>query len=281
MCCSKAMGKKQKAVLAKMKPKFIDQAAEKGHDKEVLEKIWHDWEAFAAYAFNKSHSTCYAWVAYQTAYLKANYPSEYMAAVLSNNMNDIKDITFYMEEARRLGIRILCPDVNESKRKFSVTKQGDIRFGLGAVKNVGENAISFILKDRAENGPYTSLFDFTTRVDKSAWFAPLDRAFRPFRSLRLLWVEPFPVFRSGGKERHDRQSGPLRRGGTGLSARVRSPRFLGTRATKRSAWSRPISLRARSGPIWTNSNANAMWWGCSSRPIRWTATAACWTITVP
>lgn len=164
----KAMGKKQKAVLAKMKPKFIDQAAEKGHDKAVLEKIWHDWEAFAAYAFNKSHSTCYAWVAYQTAYLKANYPSEYMAAVLSNNMNDIKDITFYMEEARRLGIRILCPDVNESKRKFSVTKQGDIRFGLGAVKNVGENAISFILKDRAENGPYTSLFDFTTRVDKSA-----------------------------------------------------------------------------------------------------------------
>ena len=164
----KAMGKKQKAVLAKMKPKFVEQAGEKGHDKEVLEKIWHDWEAFAAYAFNKSHSTCYAWVAYQTAYLKANYPSEYMAAVLSNNMNDIKDITFYMEEARRLGLKILCPDINESKRKFSVNKDGDIRFGLGAVKNVGDNAISFILKDRKENGPYESLFDFTTRVDKSS-----------------------------------------------------------------------------------------------------------------
>ena len=164
----KAMGKKQIAVLAKMKPKFVEQAAEKGHDREVLEKIWKDWEAFAAYAFNKSHSTCYAWVAYQTAYLKANYPSEYMAAVLSNNMNDIKNVTFYMEEARRLGLRILCPDVNESKRKFAVNKQGDIRFGLGAVKNVGDNAISFILKDRADNGPYASLFDFTTRVDKSA-----------------------------------------------------------------------------------------------------------------
>ncbi|MDD4820425.1 MAG: DNA polymerase III subunit alpha [Flavobacteriales bacterium] len=164
----KAMGKKKIDVLAKMKPKFIDQAVEKGHPSEKLEKIWKDWEAFAAYAFNKSHSTCYAWVAYQTAYLKANYPSEYMAAVLSNNMNDIKNVTFYMEEVRRMGIKILCPDVNESERKFSVSKNGDIRFGLGAVKNVGDNAISFILKDRAEKGPYTSIFDFTTRVDKAS-----------------------------------------------------------------------------------------------------------------
>ena len=164
----KAMGKKQIAVLAKMKPKFVEQASEKGHDPQVLEKIWKDWEAFAAYAFNKSHSTCYAWVAYQTAYLKANYPSEYMAAVLSNNMSDIKDISFYMEETHRLGIRILCPDVNESQRKFSVNRDGDIRFGLGAVKNVGDNAIAFILRDRKENGPYRSVFDFTTRVDKSS-----------------------------------------------------------------------------------------------------------------
>ena len=163
----KAMGKKKIDVLAKMKPKFIDQAVEKGHPSDKLEKIWKDWEAFAAYAFNKSHSTCYAWVAYQTAYLKANYPSEYMAAVLSNNMNDIKNVTFYMEETRRMGIKILCPDVNESERKFSVSKNGDIRFGLGAVKNVGDNAISFILKDREENGAYTSVFDFTTRVDKA------------------------------------------------------------------------------------------------------------------
>ncbi|MBO4961473.1 MAG: DNA polymerase III subunit alpha [Flavobacteriales bacterium] len=164
----KAMGKKQIAVLAKMKPKFIEQAGEKGHPQEILEKIWKDWEAFAAYAFNKSHATCYAWVAYQTAYLKAHFPSEYMAAVLSNNMNDIKDVTFYMEEARRMGVRILCPDINESENKFSVTKEGDIRFGLGAVKNVGENTIAYILEDRKKNGHYKSIFDFVVRIDKSA-----------------------------------------------------------------------------------------------------------------
>ncbi|MBQ1969009.1 MAG: DNA polymerase III subunit alpha [Flavobacteriales bacterium] len=164
----KAMGKKQIAVLAKMKPKFIEQAGAKGHPQEKLEKIWKDWEAFAAYAFNKSHSTCYAWVAYQTAYLKAHYPSEYMAAVLSNNMNDIKEVTFYMEEARRMGVRILCPDINESEYKFSVTKEGDIRFGLGAVKNVGDNTIAYILEDRKKNGRYKSIFDFAVRVDKGA-----------------------------------------------------------------------------------------------------------------
>jgi DNA polymerase-3 subunit alpha len=132
----KAMGKKQKAVLDKMKPKFIEQAAAKGMDKEKLEKIWKDWEAFASYAFNKSHSTCYAWIAYQTAYLKAHYPAEYMAAVLSNNMNDIKSVTFFMEECKRMRLPVLGPSVNESYYKFSVNKDNAVRFGMGAVLRV-------------------------------------------------------------------------------------------------------------------------------------------------
>ena len=160
----KAMGKKQIAVLAKMKPKFVAQASEKGHDTQKLEKIWADWEKFAAYAFNKSHSTCYAWVGYQTAYLKANYPAEYMAAVLSNNMNDIKTITFFLEECHRMGIRVLPPDVNESLYKFTVNKNGDIRFGMGAVKGVGKAAVDTIVENRKER-PYTSIFDLAKRVD--------------------------------------------------------------------------------------------------------------------
>ena len=160
----KAMGKKQIAVLAKMKPKFVAQASEKGHDAQKLEKIWADWEKFAAYAFNKSHSTCYAWVGYQTAYLKANYPAEYMAAVLSNNMNDIKTITFFLEECHRMGIRVLPPDVNESLYKFTVNKNGDIRFGMGAVKGVGKAAVDTIVENRKEH-PYTSIFDLAKRVD--------------------------------------------------------------------------------------------------------------------
>ena len=160
----KAMGKKQKAVLDKMKPKFIDQAAEKGHNPKVLEKIWTDWEAFASYAFNKSHSTCYAWVAYQTAYLKAHYPAEYMAAVLSNNMNDIKQVTFFMEECRRMGLTVLGPDVNESHYKFTVNEEGAIRFGMGAVKGVGAGAVETIVQSR-EGEPYKSIFDLAKRVD--------------------------------------------------------------------------------------------------------------------
>lgn len=163
----KAMGKKQKAVLDKMKPKFIDQAAEKGHDKEKLEKIWKDWEAFAAYAFNKSHSTCYAWVAYQTAYLKAHYPAEYMAAVLSNNMNDIKTITFFMEECKRMGLEVLGPCVNESFYKFTVNRQGAVRFGMGAIKGVGSGAVATIVENR-EEGSYKSVFDLAKRVDLRA-----------------------------------------------------------------------------------------------------------------
>ncbi len=164
----KAMGKKQKAVLDKMKPKFISQASAKGHAEDKLEKIWKDWEAFAAYAFNKSHSTCYAWIAYQTAYLKAHYPAEYMAAVLSNNMNDIKQVTFFMEECKRMKLDVLGPDVNESYRKFSVNKDGAVRFGMGAVKGVGTGAVDTIVENRKEGGPYKSIFDMAKRIDLRA-----------------------------------------------------------------------------------------------------------------
>jgi DNA polymerase-3 subunit alpha len=164
----KAMGKKQKDVLDKMKPKFVDQAAAKGHDAQKLEKIWTDWEAFASYAFNKSHSTCYAWIAYQTAYLKANYPSEYMASVLSNNMNDITQVTFFMEECRRMGISVLGPDVNESKSGFTVNAAGEIRFGMAAIKGAGAGAVEEIIKEREKKGPYKTIFDFAKRVNSRA-----------------------------------------------------------------------------------------------------------------
>ncbi|QSS97837.1 DNA polymerase III subunit alpha [Psychroflexus sp. ALD_RP9] len=164
----KAMGKKLKDVLAKLKPKFINQAKDNGHPEEKLEKIWKDWEAFASYAFNKSHSTCYAFVAYQTAYLKAHYPAEYMAAVLSNNMNDIKKVTFFMEECRRMGLDVLGPDVNESYYKFSVNKNNAIRFGMGAVKGVGGGAVDTIVKHRKKDGNYKSIFDLAKRIDLRA-----------------------------------------------------------------------------------------------------------------
>ena len=161
----KAMGKKQKAVLDKMKPKFIDNAAANGHDRVKLEKIWKDWEAFASYAFNKSHSTCYAWVAYQTAYLKAHYPAEYMAAVLSNNMNDIKSVTFFMDECKRMGLKVLGPDVNESTFDFAVNKNGEVRFGLGAIKGMGSGPSDAIVKERAKSGTFKDIHDFFERVD--------------------------------------------------------------------------------------------------------------------
>ncbi|NND24463.1 MAG: DNA polymerase III subunit alpha [Flavobacteriaceae bacterium] len=164
----KAMGKKQKAVLDKMKPKFINQAAAKGLDKDKLEKIWKDWEAFASYAFNKSHSTCYAWIAYQTAYLKAHYPAEYMAAVLSNNMNDIKSVTFFMEECKRMKLNVLGPDVNESYYKFSVNQDNAVRFGMGAIKGVGHGAVKTIVENRKKDGPYKSIFDLAKRIDLRA-----------------------------------------------------------------------------------------------------------------
>ena len=163
----KAMGKKQIAVLDKMKPKFIEQAGAKGLDKVKLEKIWKDWEAFASYAFNKSHSTCYAWIAYQTAYLKAHYPAEYMAAVLSNNMNDIKSVTFFMEECKRMRLPVLGPDVNESFYKFSVNKDNAVRFGMGAIKGVGHGAVVTIVEGR-KDGNYKSIFDLAKRIDLRA-----------------------------------------------------------------------------------------------------------------
>lgn len=162
----KAMGKKQKDVLDKMKPQFIEQASSmNGHPVPVLEKIWKDWEAFASYAFNKSHSTCYAWIAYQTAYLKANYPAEFMASVLSNNMSDIKEVSLFMEECKRMGIEVLGPDVNESSLDFTVNKTGAIRFGMGAIKGLGSSPVEAIISEREENGNYSSVFDFVRRVN--------------------------------------------------------------------------------------------------------------------
>ena len=161
----KAMGKKIFALLEKLKPKFIAGGIKNGHPEEILEKIWKDWEAFAAYAFNKSHSTCYAYIAYQTAYLKAHYPAEYMAAVLSNNMNDIKSVSFFMDECKRSGLEVLIPDVNESFYKFAVNKEGAIRFGMGAIKGVGASAVEAIVAERKENGPFTSIFDMAKRVN--------------------------------------------------------------------------------------------------------------------
>ncbi|MFY7963325.1 MAG: DNA polymerase III subunit alpha, partial [Chitinophagaceae bacterium] len=161
----KAMGKKDRKTLDKMKPRFIEGAAAKGHKAEVLEKIWTDWEAFAQYAFNKSHSTCYAFVAYQTAYLKAHYPSEYMSAVL-NHAGDIEKITFFMEECKRMGIVVSGPDINESIRGFSPNKKGVIRFGLGGLKGVGDNAIDNLIEERKVNGEYKNIFDFIKRVNQ-------------------------------------------------------------------------------------------------------------------
>ena len=161
----KAMGKKQKAVLDKMKGQFISGAKEKGHPEDKLQKIWTDWEAFAQYAFNKSHSTCYALVAYQTAYLKAHYPAEYMAAVL-NNQGNIDKVKFYMEECQRMGLEVLGPDVNESLKGFAVAKENVVRFGLNAIKGVGEAAVEDIIAERESNGPYITVYDFIKRVNQ-------------------------------------------------------------------------------------------------------------------
>lgn len=164
----KAMGKKLRDKLDHMKPKFIEGGKKNGHDPKILEKIWADWEKFASYAFNKSHATCYSWVAYQTAYLKANYPSEYMAATMSRNISNITEITKLMDESKATGVNVLGPDVNESSLKFSVNRHGDIRFGLGAIKGVGESAVQSILTERQKNGPFKDIFDFVQRVNLSA-----------------------------------------------------------------------------------------------------------------
>lgn len=164
----KAMGKKIIEKLNALKPKFIEGGKSNGHDPKVLEKIWADWEKFASYAFNKSHATCYSLVAYQTAWLKANYPPEYMAAVLSRSINNISDITKFMDECKAMGIQVLGPDVNESNMKFTVNAAGNIRFGLGAIKGVGESAVTAILDERKKNGPFKDVYDFLERVNLNA-----------------------------------------------------------------------------------------------------------------
>ena len=163
----KAMGKKKKAIVDAMKPKFIDGGKKNGHDPAVLEKIWGDWEKFASYAFNKSHATCYSWVAYQTAYLKAHHPAEYMAAVMSRNLENINEITKLMDECKVMGISTLGPDVNESYQKFSANHKGEIRFGISAIKGVGSAAADSIISEREKNGPYKDIFDFIQRINLS------------------------------------------------------------------------------------------------------------------
>ena len=194
----KAMGKKQKSILDKMKGQFISGAKEKGHPEDKLEKIWTDWEAFAQYAFNKSHSTCYAFVAYQTAYLKAHYPSEYMAAVL-NNAGNIEKITFFMEECKRMGLHVLGPDVNESKKGFAVSKSGVIRFGLGGLKGVGEAAVESLIEERVKNGPFESVFEMIKRVNQrtvnkrtleSLIYAGAFDCFKEFHRAQYLYLAP-------------------------------------------------------------------------------------------
>ncbi|MBD5355958.1 MAG: DNA polymerase III subunit alpha [Bacteroides sp.] len=164
----KAMGKKQIDKMAKLKVKFMEEGQKNGHKPEVLEKIWADWEKFASYAFNKSHATCYTWVAYQTAYLKANYPAEYMAGVLSRNLGAIDKIKKIMDECVRMGIEVKGPDINESIEKFGVNKKGQIRFGLAAVKGVGTNAVSAVIAERQANGPFKDIYDFVERVNLSS-----------------------------------------------------------------------------------------------------------------
>jgi DNA polymerase-3 subunit alpha len=158
------MGKKKKDIVDAMKPKFIEGGMKNGHDPKVLEKIWADWEAFASYAFNKSHAACYSWVAYQTAYLKANYPAEFMAAIMSRRRDQITEITKLMDECKQMSIATLGPDVNESYEKFGVNHHGEIRFGLAGIKGLGDGAAQAIINEREQNGPYKDIFDFVQRV---------------------------------------------------------------------------------------------------------------------
>ena len=161
----KAMGKKNKALMEQMKDKFFEGCKKNEYDEKIIQKIWTDWEEFAEYAFNKSHSTCYAFISYQTGYLKAHYPAEFMATVLSRNLNDINKVTIFMDECRRMGIEVLGPDVNESDYKFTVNKNGNVRFGIGAIKGVGENAVAKIVEEREKNGPFKDIYDFVERVN--------------------------------------------------------------------------------------------------------------------
>ncbi len=161
----KAMGKKQLDVMQKLKAKFVEGCVERGMEKQKIEKIWHDWEAFAEYAFNKSHSTCYSYVAYQTAYLKAHFPAEFMAANLTNNLSNIDEISKFVDESKRMNLHVIGPDVNESQLKFTVNSTGEIRFGMAAIKGVGEGAVEALIEERTSNGPFLSIFDFMKRIN--------------------------------------------------------------------------------------------------------------------
>lgn len=160
----KAMGKKQLDVLESLHDKFINGGKKNGHPEKVLKKIWKDWRKFAQYAFNKSHATCYAWVSYQTGYLKAHYPAEFQAANLSKNLSNMDEIKKIMDDAKKSKIKVLNPDINESDARFTVNRDGNIRFGLGGIKGFGENIVAAILKERAENGSFQDIFDFAERM---------------------------------------------------------------------------------------------------------------------
>ncbi len=219
----KAMGKKKKDIVDQMKPKFIQGGEKNGHDAAKLEKIWSDWEKFASYAFNKSHATCYSWVAYQTAYLKANYPAQYMAATMSRNKADIKEITKLMDECKAMGVATLGPDVNESYINFGVNHLGEIRFGLGAIKGVGESAVESILKERKDRGIFKDIYDFIERINlsacnkKSLECLALSGAFDSFGLKREQYVAPFSkdetfldiLVRYGNKYQLDKQQNSM------------------------------------------------------------------------
>ena len=219
----KAMGKKKKDIVDQMKPKFIQGGEKNGHDAAKLEKIWSDWEKFASYAFNKSHATCYSWVAYQTAYLKANYPAQYMAATMSRNKADIKEITKLMDECKAMGVATLGPDVNESYINFGVNHLGEIRFGLGAIKGVGESAVESILKERKDRGGVKDIYDFIERINlsacnkKSLECLALSGAFDSFGLKREQYVAPFSkdetfldiLVRYGNKYQLDKQQNSM------------------------------------------------------------------------
>lgn len=199
----KAMGKKMIDTMTALKEKFLTGGKKNGYEEKVLNKIWNDWEKFASYAFNKSHATCYSWVAYQTAWLKANYPSEYMAAVLSNNLNNITEITKFMDECKAMGINVLSPDVNESHLKFSVNPKGDIRFGMAAIKSVGQAAVTEIIEERKRNGHYKDIFDFAERVNLSICTKKNIEALSmagAFDSLQDITREQFFTVNSKGEE---------------------------------------------------------------------------------
>ncbi|MBP5523272.1 MAG: DNA polymerase III subunit alpha [Bacteroidaceae bacterium] len=237
----KAMGKKKKDIVDQMKPKFIEQGQQNGHDPKILDKIWSDWEKFASYAFNKSHATCYSWVAFQTAYMKTRFPAQYMAAVMSRSLDNIGDIRKLMDECKIVGIKTLGPDVNESNLKFSVNKEGDIRFGMGGIKGVGESAVLSIIEERGKNGEYKGVFDFFERTNlavcnrKSLEGLILSGAFDCFGKSRETYFEPTGkgtevfldvLIRYGQKVQIDKvQSSQSLFGAVGFGAEVTHPAF--------------------------------------------------------